>query len=58
MKRVWKIKYKGWVITHDPYGRLVCYLEKGSELEWCYFGATIEAIKAEIDWREMVGWGS
>ena len=54
MKREWKIYYKGWVIKHDPYGALACYRLAGDDLEWCYFGSSVDVIKMEIDRREYL----
>ena len=54
MAREWKIYYKGWVIKHDPLGKVACYRVAGYALEWCYFGSTVAEIKAEIDRREYV----
>ena len=53
-KRRWERRYKGWVITHDPYGMLACYREEGPELRWCYFGCSVDVIKMEIDRREFL----
>ena len=52
--RRWSIKYKGWIITHDPYGFLACYMMDGYELTWCYFGNSLEEVKRRIDEREMI----
>lgn len=57
MNRKWKINYKGWVITHDPYGTLACYRRDGDALEWCYFGCSVDVIKMEIDRREYIAKG-
>lgn len=54
MNRRWKIYYKGYVITHDSYGCLACYLMDGDSLEWCYFGASVDVIKFEIDRRVLI----
>lgn len=54
MNRRWKIYYKGYVITHDPYGCLACYLMDGDSLEWCYFGCSVDVIKFEIDRRSLI----
>ena len=54
MSKGWKLYYKGWVITHDPYGALACYRRAGVMLEWCYFGCSVDVIKMEIDRREML----
>lgn len=51
-KRRWAINYKGWCITHDPYGTLACYRLDGDTLEWCYFGCSVDVIKFMIDRRE------
>ena len=48
----WKTFYKGWCITHDPYGTLACYRMDGNTLEWCYFGCSVDVIKMAIDRRE------
>lgn len=53
-KRRWSIKYKGWIITHDPYGTLACYRLEGEELRWCYLGCSVDVIKRRIDEREMI----
>ena len=50
----WHINYKGWRITHDPLGKLACYWIEGGTLNWCYFGNSINSIKAEIDRREFL----
>lgn len=52
MAKRWAIHYKGWCITHDPYGALACYREAGDTLEWCYFGCSVDVIKMAIDRRE------
>ena len=57
MKQKWKIHYKGWVITHDPFGALACYRSEGTELTWCYFGCSVDVIKMEIDRREYLAKG-
>lgn len=54
MGKRWGIKYKGWLITHDPYGTLACYRLEGDALEWCYFGCSVDVIKMEIDRREWL----
>lgn len=54
IKKVWRRKYRGWIITHDPYGTLACYREAGNTLEWCYFGCSVDVIKMEIDKREAL----
>ena len=54
MSKAWKIRYKGWVITHDPYGELACYRDDGTSLVWCYFGSSVAVIKQEIDNREFI----
>lgn len=48
----WKRYYRGWVIKHDPLGKLACYRIATPMLEWCYFGNTVQKIKEEIDRRE------
>ena len=53
-KRAWGINYKGWRITHDPYGTLACYRLAGEGLEWCYFGCSVDVIKLAIDRREAL----
>ena len=51
--RRWHIRYKGWIITHDPLGQLACYrLGYDSPLVWCYFSDRVSGIKEEIDRRE------
>lgn len=50
----WKVRYNGWIITHDPMGKLACYREEGNTLEWCYFDNTMEEIKRKIDEREYL----
>lgn len=50
----WKIRYNGWIITHDPMGKLACYRNDDSPLEWCYFGDNLAEIKDEIDRREYL----
>ena len=50
----WKVRYNGWIITHDPMGKLACYREGGNVLEWCYFGSTMDEIKSKIDEREYI----
>ena len=52
--RRWSIKYRGWLITHDPYGTLACYRLDGSPLRWCYFGCSVDVIKRRIDEREYL----
>lgn len=52
MKRTWRIRYKGWIITHDPLGTLACYRDDGSPIVWCYFGCSVDVIKLMIDRRE------
>lgn len=52
MGRAWHIDYKGWRICHDPLGKLACYYLKGDGIWWCYFGDTLDDIKAEITRRE------
>ena len=52
--KVWRRYYKGWVITHDAYGALCCYWLDGPELRYCYFGSSMDIIKAEIDRREYL----
>lgn len=49
----WKRYYRGWVIKHDPLGKLACYRTATTALEWCYFGDNVQEIKAEIDRREF-----
>ena len=49
--RKWKIRYKGYIITHDSFGCLACYREDGSVLDWIYLGCSIDVIKFEIDRR-------
>lgn len=53
-KRRWTIKYKGWIITHDPYGALACYRMGDTPLCWCYFGCSVDVIKRQIDKREYL----
>lgn len=53
--RRWSIKYKGWIITHDPYGTMACYkLGFDTPLQWCYFGNSLEEVKRRIDEIEMI----
>lgn len=52
MNKTWKIRYHGWIITHDAYGTLACYREAGDSIIWCYFGCSLDVIKREIDLRE------
>ena len=54
-KRRWAINYKGWIITHDPYGTLACYRSGyDAPLHWCYFGCSVDVIKRQIDKREYL----
>lgn len=51
MSKRWCRYYKGWVITHDPMGKLACYYLEGPGLYWCYFGDSVQEIKQGIDRR-------